>query len=108
MKPASRLSWVLCSTLAAVILGPSLPAIAEIDRATGLEGASAPQVSNTEEPASAKATGVGMKQEAPVQSTAEMPGEPTRQIGRSGVLTGSVSDVDRDQAPTPEATGIGR
>ena len=108
MKPASRLSWVLCSALAAVILGPSLPAIAEIDRATGLEGASAPQVSNTEEPASAKATGVGMKQEAPVQSTVEMPDKPIRQIGRSGVLTGSVSDVDRDQAPTPEATGIGR
>jgi hypothetical protein len=61
-------------------------------------------VSNTEEPG-AKATGVGMKEEAPVQSTAEMPNKPTR---RSGVLTGTVSDVDRDQAPTPEATGIGR
>jgi hypothetical protein len=108
MKAASRLNWVLCSALAAVILGPSLPAIAEIDPATGLEGASAPQVSNTVEPASAKATGVGMKQEAPVQSTAEMSDKRTPQIGPSGVLTGSVSDVDRDQAPAPEATGIGR
>src|SRR5262249_39909913 len=108
MKTVSRSNSALCLAFGAYILASSVPAVAEVDRATGLEGATASLQASTEEAANAEATGVGMRQETPVQSIAEVPDKPTRQIQRSGVMVGSASDANRREAPTPDATGIGR